>query len=89
MEEAAEAIAESRNQSLQKLALQEPYFDAGLIGGREVVDATEEDVFRLDYLAPYLPNPRSKKLTKQQAFQARDECLKASPGLQNSQLQQP
>ena len=76
-----DAIAEARSSSSQGSKLMEPYFDAGLIGGREVEEATEEDIFKTDYLAPFLPKTRGKRLTKEQAVQARDACLEASPFL--------
>lgn len=77
LEEEMEAIAEARSQSMKGLML-EPYFDAGLIGGQEEEEAAEEDVFKLDYLAPFLPNPKSRRLTRQQAIDTRDACLQAS-----------
>lgn len=77
LEEEMEAIAEARSQSIKGVML-EPYFDAGLIGGREEEEAAEEDVFKLDYLAPFLPNSKSRRLTKQQAIETRDACLQAS-----------
>ena len=76
-----DAIPEARSSGLQGSKLLDPYFDAGLIGGRDVEEASEEDIFRTDYLAPFLPKTRSRRLTKDQAVQTRDACLEASPSL--------
>lgn len=75
LEEEMDAIAEARSGNLQGSTLLDPYFDAGLIGGREVEEAAEEDIYKTDYLAPFLPALKSRRLTKEQAVQTRDACL--------------
>ena len=77
LEVEAEAIVASRLQARQSVKLLEPYLDAGLIGGKETEEANETDVFKLDYLAPFLP--KCRKLTREQAIETRDACLKVGP----------
>lgn len=58
------------------MSLLDPYNDAALVGEKEEEVSEDEDAFKLDYLASFLPNPKSRKLSKVQATEARAACLK-------------
>lgn len=71
-------IEASRKHAMQSVKLSEPYFEAGLLGTQEAEPDGEEDAFKSDYLARFLPIGKAPGLTKLQATEARDACLQVA-----------
>lgn len=73
----AEEIAAAREAAHREVRLVEPYYEAGGVARLEPEDnVVREDLFKSDYLAPFLPHRQEKALTREQALCVKEACLK-------------
>ena len=76
-EREAEEIAASRAAAAEVVELTEPYYEAGGMPMRQAEDAmVREDVFRGDYLAPFVPRGDARVWTREEAQTVKEACLK-------------
>ena len=70
-------IIDAREREAQSVALVEHYSEAGGVPQTEAEEMLiDEDVFKADFLAPFLPVGAPRSLTARQAKEVREACLK-------------
>lgn len=76
----AEEILASRAKAKHSVMILKPYYNAGSVTKTHAEDGVAtEDRFKLDYLAPFLPQANVRTLSASQAIAARDACYKVPP----------
>ena len=71
----ADEILAARKRASQAIRILKPYYNAGSVAKTQAEDGVDiEDKFKLDYLAPFLPQANIRTLSPSQATAARDAC---------------
>lgn len=71
----ADEILAARKKASQAIRILKPYYNAGSVAKTQAEDGVDiEDKFKLDYLAPFLPQANIRTLSPSQATAARDAC---------------